>query len=129
KLAKLALPKEAKEKAQAELKKLKMMSPMSAESTVVRNYLDWVLSVPWSKRTRTQKDLRKAEKVLNEDHYGLEKIKERSLEYIAVQQRTQKVKGSIVCLVGPPGVRKTSRGKSIARAAGRKFVRVALGAV
>ncbi len=129
KLKKLSLPKEAKEKALAELKKLKMMSPMSAESTVVRNYLDWIISVPWSKRTRTQKDLRKAEKVLNEDHYGLEKVKERILEYIAVQQRTQKVKGSILCLVGPPGVGKTSLGKSIARATGRKFVRVALGGV
>lgn len=129
KINKAGLPKEAKEKALAELKKLKMMSPMSAESTVVRNYLDWVVSVPWQKRTRTQKDLNKAEAVLNDDHYGLEKIKERILEYIAVQQRTQKVKGSILCLVGPPGVGKTSLGKSIARATGRKFVRMALGGV
>jgi ATP-dependent Lon protease len=129
KIAKLNLPKEAKAKAISELKKLKMMSPMSAESTVVRNYLDWVISVPWGKRTKTQKDLRKAEAVLNEDHYSLEKIKERILEYIAVQQRTQKVKGSILCLVGPPGVGKTSLGKSIARATGRKFVRIALGGV
>lgn len=129
KLNKLSLPKEAKEKSLAELKKLKMMSPMSAESTVVRNYLDWVISVPWGKRTRTQKDLRKAENVLDQDHYGLEKVKERILEYIAVQQRTQKIKGSILCLVGPPGVGKTSLGKSIARATGRKFVRIALGGV
>ena len=129
KIKKTPLSKEAKEKVSAEMKKLKMMSPMSAESTVVRNYLDWVLSVPWAKRTRTQKDLRKAEKILNEDHYGLDKVKERILEYIAVQQRTQKVKGSILCLVGPPGVGKTSLGKSIARATGRKFVRVALGGV
>jgi len=129
KLKALNMPKEAKEKALGELKKLKMMSPMSAESTVVRNYLDWVVSMPWGKRTKTQKDLRKAEKVLNEDHHGLEKVKERILEYIAVQQRTQKVKGSILCLVGPPGVGKTSLGKSIARATGRKFVRVALGGV
>lgn len=129
KISQIGLPKEAKTKALAELKKLKMMSPMSAESTVVRNYLDWVVSVPWSKRTRTQKNLRKAEDVLNHDHYGLEKVKERILEYIAVQQRTQKVKGSILCLVGPPGVGKTSLGKSIARATGRKFVRIALGGV
>jgi ATP-dependent Lon protease len=129
KLVKINLTKEAKEKVLAEVKKLKMMSPMSAESTVVRNYIDWVLSVPWNKRTRTQKDLRKAQKVLDEDHYSLEKIKERIIEYIAVQQRTQKVKGSILCLVGPPGVGKTSLGKSIARATGRKFVRVALGGV
>lgn len=125
----LNMSKEAKEKAKGELKKLKMMSPMSAESTVVRNYLDWVVSVPWNKRTKTQKDLRKAEDVLNEDHYSLDKVKERILEYIAVQQRTKKIKGSILCLVGPPGVGKTSLGKSIARATGRKFVRIALGGV
>jgi ATP-dependent Lon protease len=129
KIKKLGMPKDAKEKAMSELKKLKMMSPMSAESTVVRNYLDWVISVPWGKRTKTQKDLRKAEEILNEDHYSLDKIKERILEYIAVQQRTQKIKGSILCLVGPPGVGKTSLGKSIARATGRKFVRIALGGV
>ena len=125
----LNMPKDAKDKAKAELKKLKMMSPMSAESTVVRNYLDWVISVPWNKRTKTQKDLSKAEDVLNEDHYSLDKVKERILEYIAVQQRTKKIKGSILCLVGPPGVGKTSLGKSIARATGRKFVRIALGGV
>jgi ATP-dependent Lon protease len=129
KLKKANLPKDAKEKVTTELKKLKMMSPMSAESTVVRNYLDWVLGVPWNKRTRTQKDLKKAQEVLDEDHYGLEKVKDRIVEYIAVQQRTVKVKGSILCLVGPPGVGKTSLGKSIAKATGRKFVRVALGGV
>lgn len=123
------LSKAAMDKAMSELKKLKTMSPMSAESTVIRNYIDWIVGVPWSKRTRTQKDLRKAAKALNEDHYSLDKVKERILEYIAVQQRTQKVKGSILCLVGPPGVGKTSLGKSIARATGRKFVRVALGGV
>ena len=129
KLKALVMPKEAKDKALGELKKLKMMSPMSAESTVVRNYLDMVVSMPWGKRTKTQKDLRKAEQILNEDHHSLEKVKERILEYIAVQQRTKKIKGSILCLVGPPGVGKTSLGKSIARATGRKFVRVALGGV
>lgn len=123
------LTKSALEKVTTEIKKLKMMSPMSAESTVVRNYIDWLLSVPWSKRTKTQKDLRKAGAVLDEDHHSLEKVKERILEYIAVQQRTKKVKGSILCLVGPPGVGKTSLGKSIARATGRQFVRVALGGV
>jgi ATP-dependent Lon protease len=121
--------KEAKEKAKAELKKLRTMSPMSAEATVVRNYLDWMLSIPWSKRTKIKKDIVAAEAVLDSDHYGLEKVKERILEYLAVQQRADKVKGSILCLVGPPGVGKTSLGKSIAKATGRNFVRMSLGGV
>jgi len=123
------LSKEARDKATAELKKLRSMSPMSAEATVVRNYLDWILSIPWQKRTKVKKDLRFAEKVLNEDHYGLDKIKERILEYLAVQQRVKKLKGPILCLVGPPGVGKTSLGKSVARATGRNFVRMSLGGV
>ncbi len=123
------MSKEAREKAEAELKKLKMMSPMSAEATVVRNYIDWLLQVPWKKRSKIQKDLKKAEEVLEHDHYGLEKVKERILEYLAVQQRVNKLKGPILCLVGPPGVGKTSLGQSIARATGRKFVRMALGGV
>ncbi len=123
------LTKEAREKANAELKKLKSMSPMSAESTVVRNYLDWLLAIPWKKRTRVRKDLRVAQSILDEDHYGLEKVKERIVEYLAVQQRMRKVKGPILCLVGPPGVGKTSLGKSIARATGRNFVRMSLGGV
>lgn len=123
------MPKEAREKAEAELKKLRMMSPMSAEATVVRNYIDWLVSVPWKKRTRILKDLRKAESVLEEDHYGLEKVKERILEYLAVQQRIKKIKGPILCLVGPPGVGKTSLGESIARATNRRFVRMSLGGV
>ncbi len=123
------MPKEARDKAVAELKKLKMMSPMSAEATVVRNYIDWLLNVPWKKRSKVQKDLRKAEEILEHDHYGLEKVKERILEYLAVQQRVNKIKGSILCLVGPPGVGKTSLGQSIARATGRKFVRMSLGGV
>jgi len=126
---KTKLSKEAREKAQAELKKLRAMSPMSAEATVVRNYLDWLLSIPWEQRTKVKRDLRVAEKVLNEDHYGLEKVKERILEYLAVQQRMKKVKGPILCLVGPPGVGKTSLGKSIARATGRNFIRMSLGGV
>jgi len=126
-IEKAKLSKEAREKAQGELKKLRNMSPMSAEATVVRNYLDWLLSLPWKKRSRVKQDLKWAEDVLNEEHYGLEKVKERILEYLAVQQRTQKVKGPILCLVGPPGVGKTSLGKSIARATGRNFVRVSLG--
>jgi ATP-dependent Lon protease len=121
--------KEAREKAKAELKKLRTMSPMSAEATVVRNYLDWMLSIPWSKRTKIKKDIKLAQDVLDADHYGLEKVKERILEYLAVQQRTEKVKGSILCLVGPPGVGKTSLGKSIAKATGRNFVRMSLGGV
>jgi len=123
------MPVEAKEKAVSELGKLKMMSPMSAEATVVRNYIDWLLKAPWKKRTRILKDLSRAEKVLNEDHYGLEKVKERIVEYLAVQQRVKKQKGPILCLVGPPGVGKTSLGKSIARATNRKFVRMSLGGV
>ena len=121
--------KEAKDKALAELKKLRNMSPMSAEATVVRNYLDWMLSIPWRKRSKIKKDIRLAEKVLNEDHYGLEKVKERILEYLAVQQRMNKLRGPILCLVGPPGVGKTSLGKSVARATGRNFVRMSLGGV
>jgi ATP-dependent Lon protease len=120
---------EAKEKALSELNKLKMMSPMSAEATVVRNYIDWLLKAPWKKRTRVLKDLARAEQVLEEDHYGLEKVKERIVEYLAVQQRVKKQKGPILCLVGPPGVGKTSLGKSIARATNRKFVRMSLGGV
>lgn len=128
-ITKTQLSKEAREKALAELKKLRSMSPMSAEATVVRNYLDWLLSIPWKKRTKVKKDIRLAEKILNEDHYGLEKVKERILEYLAVQQRTIKVKGPILCLVGPPGVGKTSLGKSMATATGRNFVRISLGGV
>jgi ATP-dependent Lon protease len=123
------LPKEAKTKAEAELKKLRQMSPMSAESTVVRNYLDWILSLPWGQKKAVKKDIDKAEQVLNEDHYGLEKVKDRILEFLAVQARTSKVRGPILCLVGPPGVGKTSLGKSIAKATGRDFVRVSLGGV
>ena len=123
------LSKEAKTKAKSEFQKLKMMSPMSAESTVVRNYLDWILNLPWKKRSKVTHDLSKADAVLEEDHYGLEKVKERILEYLAVQQRMKKMKGPILCLVGPPGVGKTSLGKSIARATGRKYMRMALGGV
>ena len=126
---KTKLSKEAREKADAELKKLKQMSPMSAESTVVRNYLDWLIGIPWKKNSRIKKDLGYAEKVLDTDHYGLEKVKERIIEYLAVQQRTNKLRGPIVCLVGPPGVGKTSLGKSIAKATGREFVRMSLGGV
>ena len=129
KIAKTKLSKEAREKSIAELKKLRNMSPMSAEATVVRNYLDWILSIPWKKRSRIKKDIREAEAILEADHYGLEKVKERILEYLAVQQRTKKLKGPILCLVGPPGVGKTSLGKSIARATGRNFVRMSLGGV
>jgi ATP-dependent Lon protease len=129
KIKETKLSKEAREKSTVELKKLRQMSPMSAEATVVRNYLDWILSVPWGKRSRVHKDIKKALKVLDKDHYGLEKVKERILEYLAVQQRTNKVKGPILCLVGPPGVGKTSLGASIARATNRKFVRVSLGGV
>jgi len=129
KIKKTKLSKEAREKALGELKKLKSMSPMSAEATVVRNYLDWMLSIPWKKRTRVKKDIRLAEDILNADHYGLEKVKQRILEYLAVQQRTNKISGPILCLVGPPGVGKTSLGQSIARATGRNFVRMSLGGV
>lgn len=123
------MTKDAEEKCLAELKKLRTMSPMSAEATVVRNYLDWMTGIPWHKRTRVKKDLKQAEKILNTDHYGLEKVKERILEYLAVQARVGKVRGQILCLVGPPGVGKTSLGKSIAEATGRTFVRMALGGV
>lgn len=129
KIEKTKLSKEAREKAQAEVKKLRSMSPMSAEATVVRNYLDWLLGIPWKKRSKIKKDIRYAEKVLNADHYGLEKVKERIIEYLAVQQRIRKIKGPILCLVGPPGVGKTSLGKSIANATGRSFVRMSLGGV
>ena len=123
------MPKEAREKAQSELKKLKLMSPMSAEATVVRNYIDTLINLPWKKKSKVNNDLENAEKVLEEEHYGLEKVKERILEYLAVQQRVEKVKAPILCLVGPPGVGKTSLGQSIARATNRKFVRMALGGV
>ena len=129
KIATAGMPKEAKDKATAELNKLKMMSPMSAEATVVRNYIDWLVKVPWKKRTKVLKNLLRAQEVLDEDHYGLEKVKERILEYLAVQQRVDKIKGPILCLVGPPGVGKTSLGQSIARATTRKFVRMSLGGV
>ncbi|NJM10854.1 MAG: endopeptidase La [Synechococcaceae cyanobacterium SM1_2_3] len=128
-IAKAGMPKEAKTKAQAELNKLKMMSPMSAEATVVRNYLDWLVGVPWRKRTKIHQDLAVAEGILEADHYGLEKVKERILEYLAVQQRARKLKGPILCLVRPPGVGKTSLGRSIARATNRKFARMSLGGV
>ncbi|MEM7744264.1 MAG: endopeptidase La [Pseudomonadota bacterium] len=123
------LSKEARDKAVAELKKLKNMSPMSAEATVVRNYLDWMLSIPWGKKSRVRKNLPKAQEVLDADHYGLEKVKERIVEYLAVQQRSAKLKGPILCLVGPPGVGKTSLGKSVAKATGREFIRISLGGV
>tara|TARA_E500000318_G_scaffold22377_2_gene22662 strand:+ start:1240 stop:3639 length:2400 start_codon:yes stop_codon:yes gene_type:complete len=128
-IRKTKLSKEAREKADAELKKLRNMSQMSAEATVVRNYLDWLLAIPWKKRSRVKKDIKHAQSVLDRDHYGLEKVKERILEYLAVQQRTGKVKGPILCLVGPPGVGKTSLGKSIAESTGRNFVRMSLGGV
>ncbi|OOG28699.1 endopeptidase La [Thioalkalivibrio denitrificans] len=129
KIEKAGMSKEAKQKATAELNKLKMMSPMSAEATVVRNYIDWLVSVPWKKKSKVRIDLSEAERVLDEDHYGLEKVKERILEYLAVQQRVKKLKGPILCLVGPPGVGKTSLGRSIARATNRKFTRMSLGGV
>ncbi len=129
KIADAKMPKEAEDKAKAELQKLKMMSPMSAEATVLRSYIEWLTNVPWNKRSPVKKDLSRAEGVLNEDHYGLEKVKERILEYLAVQQRVKKLKGPILCLVGPPGVGKTSLGQSIAKATGRKYVRMALGGV
>ena len=123
------LSKEAREKVDAELKKLKNMSPMSAEATVVRNYMDWILGLPWGVKSRTKKDLHKAQEVLDNDHFGLEKVKERIVEYLAVQQRSKKLKGPIMCLVGPPGVGKTSLGKSVAKATGREFIRISLGGV
>ena len=129
KLEKAKLPKEAREKAEEEIKKLKMMSPMSAEATVVRNYVDWMVGLPWSKKSKISNDLAKSQKILDEDHYGLDEVKERIVEYLAVQQRVKKLKGPIMCLVGPPGVGKTSLGKSLARATGRKYTRMALGGV
>ncbi|MDO5622582.1 MAG: endopeptidase La [Paracoccus sp. (in: a-proteobacteria)] len=129
KIASTKFSKEARDKAEAELKKLKSMSPMSAEATVSRNYLDWLLSLPWGTKSRTRKDIGKAEEILNADHYGLEKVKERILEYLAVQTRSQKLKGPILCLVGPPGVGKTSLGRSVAKATGREFIRISLGGV
>ena len=128
-IGKTKFSKEAREKVDAEFRKLKQMSPMSAEATVVRNYLDWMLSLPWGKRSKVKKDLSSAEVILNDDHYGLEKVKERIIEYLAVQTRSNKIKGPILCLVGPPGVGKTSLGKSIAKATGREFVRMSLGGV
>ncbi|MFZ1989852.1 MAG: endopeptidase La, partial [Alphaproteobacteria bacterium] len=128
-IKKVKLSDEARDKCMAELKKLRQMSPMSAEATVVRNYLDWILSLPWGKKNKIKKDLAAAEDVLEHDHYGLEKVKERILEYLAVQQRMTKLKGPILCLVGPPGVGKTSLGKSVAKATGREFVRMSLGGV
>jgi len=128
-IEKAGMPKEAKDKSIAELNKLKMMPPMSAEATVIRNYLDWMLSVPWKKKNKIQFDLSKAEEMLDKDHYGLEKVKERILEYLAVQKRVKRLKGPILCLVGPPGVGKTSLGQSIANATGRTFIRIALGGV
>ena len=129
KIEQAGMTKEAKEKATQELNKLKMMSPMSAEATVVRNYVDWMVSVPWKKKSKVRLDIARAEQVLEEDHYGLEKVKERILEYLAVQKRVRKLKGPILCLVGPPGVGKTSLGQSIARSTNRKFVRMSLGGV
>jgi ATP-dependent Lon protease len=129
KIEKAGMSKEAKEKATSELNKLKLMSPMSAEATVVRNYIDWLLKAPWKKRSKVFKDLKRAEEVLEEDHFGLEKVKERILEYLAVQQRVKRLKGPILCLVGPPGVGKTSLGQSIARSTNREFVRMSLGGV
>jgi len=129
KIESAGMPKEAKEKATSELNKLRMMSPMSAEATVVRNYVDWLVNSPWKTKSRVRKDLGAAQDVLDEDHYGLEKVKERILEYLAVQHRVKQLKGPILCLVGPPGVGKTSLGRSIARATGRKFTRMSLGGV
>tara|TARA_R110002124_G_scaffold64985_2_gene177436 strand:+ start:239228 stop:241663 length:2436 start_codon:yes stop_codon:yes gene_type:complete len=129
KIEKLKMSKEAKEKCEAEIKKLRQMSPMSAEATVVRNYLDWMTAIPWKKKSRVKKDIKAALKILDKDHYGLEKVKERILEYLAVQQRTNKVKGQIICLMGPPGVGKTSLGKSIAKTTNREFIRISLGGV
>src|SRR5207247_10445842 len=128
-IKKTKLSKEAREKAEAELKKLRSMSPMSAESTVVRNYLDWLLSIPWGKNSKVKHNLAFAQDVLDADHFGLDKVKERIVEYLAVQSRQKKIKGPILCLVGPPGVGKTSLGKSIAKATGREFIRMALGGV
>jgi ATP-dependent Lon protease len=128
-IEKTKFTKEAREKALAEVKKLRQMSPMSAEATVVRNYLDWLLSIPWGVRSKVKKDLGRAEKILDEDHFGLENVKERIVEYLAVQSRSEKLRGPILCLIGPPGVGKTSLGKSVARATGREFIRISLGGV
>ena len=125
----LGMPVEAKEKTQAELNKLKNMAPMSAEATVVRSFIDWMVNIPWSKKSRVRKDLAAAQQILDEDHYGLEEVKDRIIEYLAVQNRVKRSKGPVLCLVGPPGVGKTSLGESIARATNRKFVRMALGGV
>src|SRR5690554_1474339 len=129
KIEEAGLPAEARKKTEAELNKLKMMSPMSAEATVVRGYIDWMLSIPWKKRSRVRHDIEKAREILDADHYGLDEVKTRILEYLAVQSRVKKVKGPVLCLVGPPGVGKTSLGQSIARATNRKYVRLALGGV
>src|SRR5690606_12121321 len=129
KILSVSMPKDAEEKARTDLNKLKMMSPMSAEASVLRAYIDWMIKVPLSKRSKVRSDLTRAEEVLNKDHFGLEEVKERILEYLAVQQRVKKIKGPILCLVGPPGVGKTSLGESIARATNREFVRMALGGV
>ena len=129
KIRKTRLSKEARTRANAELKKLRAMAPMSAEATVARNYLDVLLGLPWGKKSKLKKDIAEAQRVLDEDHYGLEKVKDRIVEYLAVQARTNKLKGPILCLVGPPGVGKTSLGRSIARATGREFVRQSLGGV
>ena len=129
KIAKSGMPRDTRKKAEAELSKLKMMPPMSAEATVVRNYVDWLVNVPWKKRSKISRDIKKAEQILEQDHYGLDKVKQRILEYLAVQQRVKKLKGPILCLVGPPGVGKTSLGRSIARATNRKFIRMSLGGV
>ncbi|MGA0077800.1 MAG: AAA family ATPase, partial [Pelagibacteraceae bacterium] len=128
-ILKAKMPKLVQEKCMAELKKLKSMSPMSAEATVVRNYLDWMIELPWSNKSKVNNDLNNAQKILDEDHFGLEKVKERIIEFLAVQKRIQKLKGPILCLVGPPGVGKTSLGKSIAKATGRKFIRISLGGI
>ena len=128
-IKKLKLTKEARKKAELELKKLSMMAPISAEATVLRNYLDWLLSIPWGTKAKTKINLAEAERILNADHYGLEKVKERIVEYLAVQHRTGAVRGPVLCLVGPPGVGKTSLGQSVARATGREFIRIALGGV
>jgi len=128
-IKKTKLTKEARDKALGELKKLRQMSPMSAEATVVRNYLDWLLSIPWQKKSKIKKDLLAAQTLLDADHFGLDKVKDRIVEYLAVQQRANKLTGPILCLVGPPGVGKTSLGKSIAKATGREFVRMSLGGV
>ncbi len=121
------MPKDAKDKVNSELNKFKMMPPMSAEASVVRGYIDWMTSIPWKKKSKIQTEITKASEVLDSDHYGLEEVKERILEYLAVQQRVSKIKGPVLCLVGPPGVGKTSLGESIAKSTGRKFVRMSLG--